>query len=214
MRAVMLSGVTGVDDPWHDFEATSSALARIVVEAGLRCDVVPSSESHVAGLADADLLIVNCGAGSVLGPEGGTPDDLLPYLASPRPVLGIHAAANSFIATPAWGERLGVRWIEGVSMHPPIGPTVLQPADVDHEITRGLGAIDVVDERYSFLQADGGAVVLFAHQYRDAIHPLVLAREAHGRRTIYHALGHSLESYVSPSHQRLLTREVRWLINC
>src|SRR4051812_45558471 len=114
-RLVVLSGVTGVDDPWHDFTLTSSVIAGILTEAGWSCDVVTTARSEQAGLAEADLLIVNSGraarlgqparsVGPVTGRRGTAeaPAALLSYLASGRPVLGIHAAADTFAAVPQW----------------------------------------------------------------------------------------------------------------
>src|SRR6185369_10346291 len=108
-RIVVLSGVTGVDDPWHDFTVTSSMIAAILTEAGWSCDVVTTARSEQAGLAEADLLIVNSGRAARLGQSGrlvgpvpgraGTaeaPAALLSYLASGRPVLGLHSAADTF----------------------------------------------------------------------------------------------------------------------
>src|SRR5690349_6675475 len=102
-RVVIVSGVTGVDDPWHDFRATSQAVADVLSDNGWTCTVVTTVETTSA-LQQADLLIVNSGLHSPPGPDG-----LLDYLASPRPVLGLHTAANTFADVPQWTQRLGVR---------------------------------------------------------------------------------------------------------
>jgi hypothetical protein len=127
-RIVILSGVPADDDPWHDFMATSQAIASCLDDAGWTCTVQTTGRSDRAGLTDADLLIVNSGLGSSPGPKADPPAALLDYLASDRPVLGVHAAANTFGAVPAWAQRLGVRWVEGAPMHPPIGWQRLTPA--------------------------------------------------------------------------------------
>jgi type 1 glutamine amidotransferase len=210
-RVVILSGVTGVDDPWHDFEATSHAVASCLGDAGLTCTVATTAESAVVGLSDADLLIINSGLHSPPGPDGVAPTQLLDYLASPRPVLGLHAAANTFAVVPQWAQRLGVRWVEGVSMHPPIGWQRLVPAPLT-PVLDGLGEVVAYDELYSNLDLLRPARVLLAHHLDGLDHPLVLAREDGPQRTIYDALGHGTESYASRSRQELLHREVRWLL--
>jgi type 1 glutamine amidotransferase len=210
-RVVILCGVTGIDDPWHDFEETSHAVASCLGETGWPCTVVTAAESAHGGLVDADLLIVNSGLRSRPGPDGVVPAELLDYLASPRPVLGLHAAANSFRAVPEWAWRLGVRWVEGVSMHPPIGWQLLLPAP-STPVLHGLDEVVVHDELYSNLGVLHPAAVLLAHRLGGVDQPLVLAREVGAQRTIYDALGHGVESYASPSRQELLRREVRWLL--
>ncbi len=210
-RVVILSGVTGLDDPWHDFDETSHAIASCLSATGLSCSVAPTTGSAHAGLADADLLIVNSGLRSLPGPDGVVPAELLDHLASPRAVLGLHAAANTFRAVPQWAQRLGVRWVEGVSMHPPIGWQRLLPAP-GAPVLQGLDEVIVHDELYSNLDLLQPATVLLAHRLDGLAHPLLLAREAGPQRTIYDALGHGVESYASPSRQELLRREVRWLL--
>jgi hypothetical protein len=211
-HVVILSGVTGADDPWHDFTGTSQAIARCLSAAGWSCDVVTTSQCGAAQLAGADLLVVNSGRGASPGPGGTAPDDLLTYLASGRPLLGVHASANTFADVPEWAGRLGVEWVEGTSIHPPIGWSTLTPQTREHGAVRGLDEVTVFDELYSFLRVLRPASVLLAHYYRGVDHALVLAREDGCARTVYDALGHGFESYESPSRQRMLRQEVRWLL--
>jgi type 1 glutamine amidotransferase len=203
-RVVILSGVTGTDDPWHDFQATSAAVASCLSDIGWTCTVVTTVEATSASLRQADLLIVNSGLHSPPGP-----DDLPDHLASPRPVLGLHAAANTFAAMPQWTQRLGVRWIEGLSMHPPIGWQRLIPTS---PMLGDLDEVVVYDELYSNLDVLQPATVVLAHHLDGVDQPLILARETGPQRTIYDALGHGTESYASPSRQELLRREAHWLL--
>ena len=210
-RVVILSGVTAVDDPWHDFGATSRAVASCLSDAGWQCTVATTFESASAGLADADLLIVNSGVRSQPGSGGVASAALLDYLASARAVLGLHAAANTFAGVPQWAQRLGVRWVEGISMHPPIGWQRLVPAPLTPALD-GLDEVVVYDELYSNLDVARPAKVLLAHHFDGKDQPLVLAREDGPQRTIYDALGHGVESYASRSRRELLHREVSWLL--
>jgi type 1 glutamine amidotransferase len=210
-RIVILSGLRGIDDPWHDFEETSRAVASCLCDAGWHCTVAVTAEAARAGLADADLLIVNSGLRSRPGPDGLVPAPLLDYLASSRAVLGLHAAANTFRDVPEWAQRLGVRWVEGVSMHPPIGWQRLLPAP-GTPVLKGLDEVVVHDELYTNLDVLHPATVLLAHRLGGLDHPLVLAREVGPQRTVYDALGHGVQSYRSASRQELLRSEVRWLL--
>jgi type 1 glutamine amidotransferase len=202
-RVVILSGVTGTDDPWHDFQATSHAVATCLTDIGWTCTVLTTTEATPEPLQQADLLIVNSGLHSPV------PDGLLDYLASPRPVLGLHTAANTFATIPQWAARLGVRWIEGTSMHPPIGWQRLTPTA---PILANLDEIEVYDELYSNLEILKPATVALSHHLDGVNQPLVLARKTNTQRTIYDALGHGPESYESPSRQELLRHEAHWLL--
>lgn len=212
-RIVILSGVTGVDDPWHNFDATSHAVASCLCDAGLTCTVATTAESASVPLEDADLLIVNAGRQSPPGPDGVAPDQLLDYLESDRPVLGLHSAVNTFATVPQWAKRLGVRWIKGVSTHPPIGWHRL---DLAAPALRSIDEVVVYDELYSNLDVLRPATVLMTHHFEGVDHPLALARVDGAQRTIYDALGHGTESYASGSRRELLRREVHWLLggNC
>ena len=203
---MIVSGVTGFDDPWHDFQATSHAVASCLSEIGWTCTVVTTVEATPAPLRQADLLVVNAGLQSPPGPEG-----LLDHLDSSRPVLGLHAAANAFAAVPQWTRRLGVRWIEGMSVHPPIGWQRLMPAR-PAPMLEGLDEVVVYDELYTNLDVRLPATAVLAHHLDGVDQPLVLAREEGAQRTIYDALGHGTESYASPSRRELLRREARWLL--
>ena len=56
--ATVLAGDGRYGDRWHDFAATSTALAGLLAEAGIAAEVRRDLRSALAGL-DADLLVVN-----------------------------------------------------------------------------------------------------------------------------------------------------------
>ncbi len=211
-EVLLLSGVSGRDDPWHDFDATSAAIAETLANAGFDVALLPSGEVRAPDLQSADLLVVNCGLESPPGADSAATAAFVEVLRSRRPVLGVHTAANAFAGVPAWTDRLGVRWIEGVSMHPPIG-RLAEPPDQSHPIGAGLGVVEVFDERYSNLDISRPAETVLFHSLDGVEQPLSLARQdADGRRTVYDALGHGPKSYASASRDALLHREVSWLL--
>ncbi len=211
-EVLLVSGVSGRDDPWHDFGATSAAIAEILATAGLDVALLPSGEVRDADLEAGDLLVVNCGLDSAPGADSAATAAFVEVLRSRRPVLGVHTAANAFAAVPAWTDRLGVRWVEGVSMHPPIG-WLAEPPDQAHPIGAGLDVVEAFDERYSNLDISRPAEIVLFHSLDGVEQPLSLARQdPDGRRTVYDALGHGPESYASTSRGELLRREVNWLL--
>jgi hypothetical protein len=217
MHVLILSGSGRYQDRWHDFTATSVAVATVLSADG--ADVaVRSKPSALAELAGADLLVVNAGEGRyhelVDGPEEEWEqafDALRRYRAGGGPVLALHAAANSLEGLAEWPHWIGGRWVRGRSMHPPIGRFRAAVTDVDHPLTRGLTDLTLHDERYSYLEVHESATVLLQHEFEGRTHPLVWAIEADGSRAVYDALGHDVRAYASVERVDLLRREVSWL---
>ena len=227
-RVTVLSGHGRYEDSWHDFPATSHLIADTLADADLDVTVVGTWPCTVTDLNRPDLnfpdldwpdlLVVNSGFGL---PDATKDDDawasawdgLRAYLASGRPVIGIHTACNTFHDVPEWLDRLGGAWV-GASMHPPISRASVSISNQDHPITAGLGAgFELWDERYSLLdlRADD-AQVLATHDLDGTSQPLVWVRDNDAGRSVYDALGHGLESYDSPDRRRLLQAEARWAL--
>src|SRR5580765_7847198 len=95
-EVLLLSGVTARDDPWHDFDATSAAIAATLAATGLDVALLPSGQARAADLQSADLLVVNCGLGSSPGADRAATAAFVEAVRSGRPVLGVHTAANAF----------------------------------------------------------------------------------------------------------------------
>ena len=223
MRAVILSGSGRYADAWHPFAETSAALAGIVAGAGYRVEVGDDLLAGLAGLGDADLLVVNAGDPEAPLPEGtGEPaqptdeelvaaaDGLEAALDRGIGVLAVHAAASTLPELPQFGHALGGRWVEGFSWHPSIGEARVHIVG-RHLIADGLTDFTVTDERYTGLRIDGVIEPIAEHEEDGMRHPLVWARELGRSRIVYDALGHDVRSYESAEHRELLTRALQWL---
>jgi len=227
LRILVLAGRGRYEDPWHDHAATSHRLALLLagLEVGGRpatVEVRSTFPDALDGLGGVDLLVVNSGTSWDGFREAGIgPDDaswapfhgrLDAWARSGGRVLAVHQAANTFGDAPGWGAVLGGRWVEGESTHPPIGQARVALAVGTHPITEGLGAVDVLDERYCGLSVAPSSQVLgWATDDDGERHPVVWATVAHGGRTVYSGLGHDVRSYDSPSHRELLLRSAAWL---
>jgi len=219
---VVLTGTGEYADPWHDFAATSSAVAVLLEALGLRVLVVPTTPEAILALGQPDLLVVDAGG-------GGTPtrasassaartlrrratDRLTDLLAGGVPLLGLHAAANAFVDVPAFRERLGGRWVEGVSFHPERGTAHLRAAS-GHPVLAGRREIVIPDdERYSALEIDDDVVPLLDHEVDGVRHVAAWARDDGRGRVVYDGLGHHAPAYDTPGRRELLADEVRWLL--
>jgi hypothetical protein len=239
-RVLVLSGTGRYADRWHDFAATSQRVAAAVEPLASSVTVLATEPDSLLRLAEADLLVVNSGtaaapAAEPSGPLGAGPGTdpgagpgtdpgagaanwaaahaaLTDYLDSARPLLALHTAANTFNDVPAWHRRLGVRWISGHSMHPPIGAARVHVEDSGHPVTAGLADFTVHDERYTHLVVSDHAVRLTHHVHDGARHPLLLVHDRGGRRTVYDALGHDVRSYDTAARTRLLREAAAWAL--
>ena len=81
-----------------------------------------------------------------------------------------------------------------------------------HPIVDGLGPLEALDERYSYLQARPGSQVLVTQRHDGIDHAVVWVNPTAPYRAVYDALGHDLTSYDSPARRRLLAREALWLL--
>lgn len=214
-RALILSGAGRYADPWHPFPETSARVADLLRFHGFDVETTTDVDAALAALDEnVDLLVANVGDPSLNGPEppaaSAARSGLLGYLSRGRPVLSLHL--STFPGIGEWESLLGGRWIQGTSMHPPIGPAHIRVYPERHAIVATSTDFDLYDERYSFLRLAPDVVALAAHHHEGTEHPLLWARERNGVRAVYDALGHDTRSYDSPAHRALLERAVRWLV--
>ncbi|GAA3558018.1 hypothetical protein GCM10022197_11680 [Microlunatus spumicola] len=220
MKVTILSGSGRYQDEWHDFTATSMEVARALEAMGLQVAVRAFKPAGVvAEVPDSDLVVVNAGAGEFHarsdGPEEAWVEAfqaLRDHRARRRPLLALHAATMTLDGLDEWPDWVGGRWVQGRSMHPPIGDAAVQVSDGDHPITAGLAPFTLFDERYCLLDRSSDAHVLLHHNHEGGQQPLVWVTEQDGARTVYDALGHDVRAFASPGRTDLLQREVRWLL--
>jgi uncharacterized protein len=213
--ALLLSGGGPYADRWHDFAATTARIAALIEDCGYSVAITDDVEAGLRRPGVCRLLVANFGnpipprpAWDLESVQAGLED----HLAAGGALLALHATITSMTTMPAWRGILGGFWVRGRSMHPPRGTATIMRTDAEHPITAGLGDFVVVDERYSFLDAEPGLQVLYAHDHDDRRHPLIWAREVSGHRVVYDALGHDTASFDSPGHQALLRSSVHWLL--
>lgn len=220
---VVVSGEGRFADPWHDFPGTSARIAQLLTEHGLSAEVRGTSSAPVT----AQLYVVNAGGGGAAIPPS-SPDDpselwrgrVLDHVRADGPVLAVHAATNTFVDDEAsWPAAIGGRWVPGTSMHPPRGPATIQVAEPAHPITSGLPAeLDVVDERYSYLEVSDAITPLLTHVHDDVVHPIAWTFTGpvpgweEGVRVVVDTLGHDVAAYDGVRAD-LLRREIDWLLD-
>ena len=153
--------------------------------------------------------------------EPMTEDDIAAfqaYVASGRPVLGLHGGIASYNESPGFPQLLGFYWIWGVTAHTPAGIWPMEPANPESPLTEGVDAFETDDEIYYNIQVTPGMRDLRVHlrgTYHKMRTPLILTAEG-GRvegagKVAYFGLGHSMNSLEAPEVRKLFTQTVTWL---
>jgi hypothetical protein len=199
--ALLITGVGAHADPWHGLAATSTALAGVLEE---RMPVRRLDTDEVASgvvLTDAALIVVNISGdlATAAAASSAVLDPLLEAVASGIPLFAVHSSSLAFRDDPRWAELLGGRWVPGVTMHPQIGWSLVQP-------TAPLAPFRVYDERYSHLELASGSALRAIHTDDGITHALAWSRRGaagHGG-VAYSALGHGVEAYRSAGARVLI----------
>lgn len=199
--ALIVTGVGAHADPWHGLAATSTALAGVLAE---RMPVRHLDTDEIANggtLTDAALIVMNISGDLATEASAASAvlDPLLDAVASGIPLLAAHSASLAFRDDPRWAELLGGRWVPGVTMHPQIGWSLVQP-------TAPLSPFRVYDERYSHLEVDDDSALRAIHTDDGITYALAWShRGADGHGGVaYSALGHGVEAYRSTGTRALI----------
>ena len=213
---LIISGAGPYVDPWHPFPETSRRLAEVIGALGHRVEVSEEVERSALSLADHQLVVINIGNPQTTRPESAMIEiqqSLLSFLDGGGGLLGVHVSATSFTTMPRWPEILGGHWVRGTTMHPPLGPARIRMHPGSHPVAGDQDAIEVLDERYSYLDVRDDVTVIGDHQHDDRWHPMIWARRQGPGRVVYDGLGHDARSYDSAGHRALLARAVGWLLD-
>jgi type 1 glutamine amidotransferase len=217
-EVLIISGAGDYVDPWHPFAETSARLGEVITSAGHRVQVSDAVEESLLSLAGQQVVVINIGNPTPPRPASimiGIQDALLAHLDGGGGLLVMHVAATTFTTMPRWPEILGGHWVRGITMHPPLGHARIRLHPGSHPVAGDPGShpagIEVLDERYSFLDVRDDVAVLGDHVHDGAVHPMIWAREHGAGRVVYDGLGHDGRSYDSRGHRDLLRRAVAWL---
>jgi type 1 glutamine amidotransferase len=197
-------------DRWHDFPATSAAVAGAL--GALGSTRVRGSRSVAAEDFDGVRLVVVNVSGEGSGPAEAAVSLIDDANRAGVAVLGVHSAVIGFPGDARWAELIGGRWVRGTTFHPPIGEALIR-LDATHPAMLGAPDFVVYDERYSAIATgDGNRRVAF-HTEDGVVHDLAWTRERPGRgRVAYWGLGHGVESLAGAEHRERLVKLASWLV--
>jgi len=210
-RVLILSGGGDLTDPWHPFLETSGLLAEVLAAPGRSIETTTSLERLAH--PDADLVVINAGNAEEPSPgDAAAIAGLDAHLRGGGALLALHVSATAFPEVDAWESIIGARWVRGTTMHPDQGLASIRVDTDAHPIVAGVHDFTVWDERYTHLRLAPDVRGLAWHEHEGAEHPLLWAREYHGARVVYDALGHDAASYESPEHRAILAQAADWLL--
>ena len=226
MRHFLISG--GI---YHDFEASSTLLARALGELGFETVAFDDPESAVAALTASsrcDLLTINALRFTMRQHEKYAPlrarwafelsasgrIALEGYVRRGGALLGLHTASICFDGWDEWPKILGAAWTWGKSFHAPAGDVEVEPQEPEDPITSGVRCFSVFDEVYQDLEISADARPLLRARMRGDghYHPVLWTHRYGAGRVVYDALGHGPESLGAPAHLEILRRSARWLV--
>ncbi|MFE3452790.1 ThuA domain-containing protein [Nonomuraea sp. NPDC059194] len=194
---------------FHDFDATSAALAEVLADVGVESEITDDIAGALGEPSEYQLITVNAlrrqDKGFTLPAQART--TLLDHLEQGGGLLCMHAAAICFDDWQGWPRVLGGRWVRGTSHHPQLGWTTVRVLG-GHPIVEGLRDFDLVDEIYSDLEVLPDVRPLASAQGQ----PMLWARPVRRGRVVYDALGHDTRAYDNEVHRALLKRAALWLL--
>ncbi|HEX4812101.1 MAG TPA: ThuA domain-containing protein [Nonomuraea sp.] len=205
---------------FHDFAATSAALAEVLADVGVESEITEDIAGALGERSETQLITVNALRWQMtqdrfadlraewrftLPAEART--TILDHLDRGGGLLCMHAASICFDDWQGWPRVLGGSWTWPKSHHPPLGWTGVRVHGT-HPVVAGLRDFDVVDEVYSDLDILPDVEPLASAGGQ----PLVWARPVRRGRVIYDALGHDTRSYDNEVHRALLQRAALWLL--
>ena len=129
--------------------------------------------------------------------------------ASSRGILLLHHALLAFPQWPFWSQLVGIA-DRSFGFH--VNQTVLvEIADPDHPITRGLGSWTMIDETYTMAEPDDQSHVLLTTYHLNSMSALAWTRRVGEARVLCLQSGHGREAYTNPSFRIFLMRGIQWL---
>lgn len=199
--ALIVTGVGAHADPWHGLAATSRTLAGVLTERMPVRHIDTDEIADGATVTDAALIVANISGDLATDATAASAvlDPLLDAVASGIPLLAVHSSSLAFRDDPRWADLLGGRWTPGVTMHPQIGWSLVQP-------TPPLSPFRVYDERYSHLEVEGESTLRAIHTDDGITHALAWSRHGAGGHAgvAYSALGHGVEAYRAAGTRALI----------
>ena len=208
--------ITGDDvSPGHDWLSCAVATREVLLESGdFEVSVIgsPAILEKAAHLEDIDVIYFSMFNARTPTISDDAKQSLLDFVKSGKGLVVTHLASASF---PEWDEfkRLcGRAWVMGKSGHGPRSVFVVNIADREHPITKGLADFQQDDELYARLQGDTPIHVLATAEsdWSNQVEPLAFVLAYGQGRVFHHTFGHDAKAITNPAVKTLIVRGTAW----
>lgn len=196
---VLFLGDQGHHQPAERFKQLQPVLA----SRGIELTYTDKLEDlNLANLARYDSLVLFANHSAIAPAQEQA---LLDYVASGHGFVPIHCASYCFLNSPRYIELVGAQFkSHGAGV---FKETIVRP---EHEVMKGLQAIESWDETYVHTRHNTNRTVLAERRDEQGAEPYTWVRE-HGKgRVFYTAWGHDQRTWSHPGFQALIERGIRW----
>lgn len=200
----------------HDFDGFTSVMKPVFEAEGYRVNSTYNLDVlRRLDRAGYDLLLsYTCLSKHRQGYDDSGPEKLdddqisglISWVQQGGALLATHAATVTGNSSPQLGRLFGGVFLS----HPEPFTFTVYPLSIEHPITTGVQAFEVLDEFY-IQEYDPSIQVHMAAVYQETAYPMVWSRPEHNGRVAVVAPGHFPEVWEHPAYQRLILQSAGWL---
>ena len=211
--------VTGLDYPGHKWRLTAPVIRHLLEQdPRLRVRIIEDPDAlGQANLKQWDVVLLHFQTWETPGPGEASRANLKRFVENGGGLVSVHFACGAWHGEwPEFQNIVGRVWHgsgPGKAQHDAYGKFLVEIADKDHAITKGLADFETTDELYTCLTGDA-PIHLLAHaksKVDQHYHPQAFVRDYGKGRVFLTTLGHDVNSWTnSPSVGELLRRASVW----
>jgi type 1 glutamine amidotransferase len=209
--------VTGIDYPGHPWQQTAPAL-KVLLEKDTRLNVrIVEDPNALAspGLMEWDAVIIHFMDWKKPGPGPKARENLAKYVASGKGLVMTHFACGAWDNNewPEFKKLAGRIWDPKLRGHDPHGKFLVEIADPNHPITKGMEPFETIDELYTCLAGDTPihVVAKATSKVDKKDYPMAFVLNYGQGRVFHTVLGHNALAYTnSPGVGELMRRGCAW----
>lgn len=203
--------LTGIEDPYHDFDAIAAVFKKFLTAANIAITVTKNLDDLLEDkLKPYDVIISNAMnltlskehekalLEAIIGNPWGTTGDAKGF-------IGIHGASANFLNSNAYLNMLGGRFL----IHPITDEYNYKVEDTSHPIMEGVNNFTLRSELYLMETYPPYDVLLYS-DYQDFKRPIAWVKPYGLGRVCYLGLGHDVEEVSCDEFQRMLINAVKW----
>lgn len=211
--------VTGIDYPGHKWRETAPVIKGLLEQdSRLKVRIVEDPNAlGVANLKQWDVVLLHFQNWETPGPGEPSRENLKKFVASGGGLGSVHFACGAWHGEwPEFQNILGRVWHgsgPGKAQHDAYGKFMVEIADKEHPVTKGMADFETTDELYTCLTGDA-PIHLLAHaksKVDKKYHPQAFVRDYGQGRVFLTTLGHDVRAYTNnPAVGELLRRGCAW----